>query len=81
MDDFIETYKNWLRSRQWAKRCPLLPAERKILAEADNVKKRGWNGLDENRRKEIISQLIEEGILPKETKPLIDIFDGKVVGI
>jgi hypothetical protein len=43
------------------------------------MKKRVWNGLSEERRVEIVGELIVEGVLPASVGRCLDIFDAKVV--
>lgn len=77
MDNFVEVYKKWLIMRQQTP----TPESRRIMVVLDNTKKKAWNSLPEDRRVEIVAELILDGILPHSVVKLLDIFEGKVVGI
>ncbi len=81
MDNFIEIYKKWLESRKWAAQKELTWEHRVKLNAADRDKKKAWNSLPENRRRDIVSKLIQEGILPHSVLATMDIFDARVIGI
>lgn len=81
MDSFVVAYKHWLEARQQASKQELTAHQRVALANLDNIKKRTWNGLSEERRREIVGQLVAEGVLPAETTKVMDIFDARVVQI
>ena len=79
--EFIEIYKSWLESRKWAAQEELAWEDRVKLNKSDRAKNLAWNSLDQKRRKEIVAELIEENILPRQLTSIIDIFDARVIGI
>ena len=81
MDDFVKVYKDWLVMRKQEEKQAITPEQRKVMAVMDNMKKRIWNGLSEERRVEIVGELILDGVLPKSVGKCLDIFDAKVVQI
>jgi hypothetical protein len=81
MDDFVKIYKDWLATRQQDEKKAITPEQRKVMAVMDNMKKRVWNGLSEERRVEIVAELILDGVLPESVGKCLDIFDAKVVQV
>jgi hypothetical protein len=81
MDDFVKVYKDWLAERRKEEGKTTTPEQRAVIAVMDNMKKRVWNSLTEERRVEIIAELILDGTLPQSVAKCLDIFDAKVVGI
>ena len=81
MDDFVKVYKDWLVMRKQEEKQAITPEQRKVMAVMDNMKKRIWNGLSEERRVEIVGELILDGVLPASVGKCLEIFDAKVVQI
>ena len=77
--DFKTVYKAWLEVRQWAEKTELTAKQRKIMKEMDMAKKIAWNSMPEARRREIVIELIGEGILPTSVLKCMEIFDARMV--
>jgi hypothetical protein len=79
MDDFVKIYKDWLVKRREEGKKPISAEQRKVMTVMDNMKKREWNGLSEERRVEIVAELILDGVLPASVGKAMDIFSATVV--
>ena len=70
-----------MAERQKQEKQAITPEQRKVMAIMDNVKKRVWNGLSEDRRVEIVAEVILDGVLPASMGKVMDIFDARVVSL